>query len=172
MKWVSGWLWGGTWEAEFGFFDESADRERRLVLKFPGGEPVDGLQWMLSELSLVFPPQKSDDTQQGDVDDEDAAAAAAAAQTEPTVTGLLAPEVLVAQEQSNRHPAPPGEVGAERGETILIYTGKPEVTDVVREFITVVWVTKCWCERTRSPGWFGKSVKDTDKGAKGLKYKW
>lgn len=166
MKWVSGWLWGGTWEAEFGFFDESIDRERRLALKIPGGGEVVGVQWMLSELDLVFPPRSRDNIQEGEDEEE------SKDPPEPTVTGTLGPEILVAQEQSNKHPAPPGEVGTERGETILIYTGKPEVTDVVREFITVVWVTKCWCERTRSPGWFGRSVKDTDTGAKGLKYKW
>ena len=164
VKWVSSWLWGGTWTAEFGFFDESLDRERRLVLRFPGGEKVDGVQWMLSEQNLIFPPQGADNIQE-DMDEEEPKNLA-----EPKVTGESGPEFLVAQEQSNRHPAPPGEVGVERGETILIYTDKPEVTDVVKEFITVVWVAKCWRERTRSPGWFGRGVRDMESGAKGLKY--
>ena len=75
--------------------------------------------------------------------------------------GELGPETLVAEEQSNKHPAADGEEGAERGETILIHTGKQEVSDIVRELITVAWVTKCWSERTRT-GWFGSSVKQQD----------
>jgi len=161
VRWVAGWLWGGSWEAEFGFFDESLDRERRLLLKFPGGGDA-GLQWFLSELSLSFPPA----TRAEKVDDE------VVPDLQPTVAGTLGPEVLVAEELSNKSSAPPEEEGSERGETILIHTGKPEVTDVVRELITVAWVTKCWNERTKSPGLFGNSVKDADKGAGGLKYKW
>jgi len=78
----------------------------------------------------------------------------------PSTVGELGPETLVAEEQSNKHPAAEG---AERGETILIHTGKQEVTDIVRELITVAWVTKCWSERTKG-GWFGSSVKQQDAG--------
>lgn len=81
----------------------------------------------------------------------------------PSTVGELRPETLVAEEQSNKHPATEEEAGAERGETILIHTGKQEVTDIVRELITVAWVTKCWNERTRG-GWFGSSVKQQDTG--------
>ena len=81
----------------------------------------------------------------------------------PSTVGELGPEALVAEEQGNRHPAADGEEGAERGETILIHTGKQEVTDIVRELITVAWVTKCWSERTKV-GWLGSSVKQQDSG--------
>ncbi|RPB17871.1 hypothetical protein L211DRAFT_832861 [Terfezia boudieri ATCC MYA-4762] len=142
IRYTSGWLWGGSWEAEFSFFDESLDKERRLILTYPGGP---GAKWMLSEAEVV-PGPVTEDGKMG-----------------PSTVGELRPETLVAEEQSNKHPATEEEAGAERGETILIHTGKQEVTDIVRELITVAWVTKCWNERTRG-GWFGSSVKQQDTG--------
>lgn len=136
------------WEVEFGFFDESADRERRLVLHCPGGA---GAQWTLAEGEL----------KSGGVDED--------GEPLPAVAGPLGQGVLVAEEQSGRHPGVEGEEGAERGETLLIHTGKEEVSEIVRELVTVAWVTKCWSERTKG-GWFGSSVKQKDSGAGGLKY--
>ncbi|KAF8461693.1 hypothetical protein BDZ91DRAFT_369825 [Kalaharituber pfeilii] len=146
VTWTAGWLWGGNWDVEFVLFDESLDKERRLRLKCAGGTDGRWFFWEESELP------------EGEV----------VGGAQATVANAAPPEeILVAEEQPRKQ----GEEQSDGGETILIHTGKPEVTDVVRELITVAWITRCWNERTKV-GWFTSSARDRVEWAGGLKFRW
>lgn len=153
-------MWGGTWEVDFILFDESVDRDRKLKLKLASGDT----RWMFSEeevppgTALQYP--EDSDVQPPPPPPQSSSSSA-----------MVTEEILVAEEQPVEIPEGEENAGAERGETIMIHTGKAEVTDVVRETITVAWVTKCWSERTKT-GWFSKSARDKTEWAGGLKYRW
>ncbi|KAI5783168.1 hypothetical protein DFH27DRAFT_578558 [Peziza echinospora] len=166
ISWVSGWIWGGHWETEYTFFDEALDRERKVVLKNAGGE--DGCWYLLPEVLPLTAAAAADGVSSGSVASAGGSAGAAAAE---------GPGIMVAEEKvltPKRKPVKEGEqadaVGEfdpppEGGETILIYTGKEEVTREMQEIITVAWVAKCWHERTKL-GWMGNA------GAMGFMYRW